>query len=254
MIMEIKYTRHPDQTQLAYCHHPASPQQQHKPGLLFLPGYGSDLDGTKAKTLFNWAIEQGLQATLMDYGGHGYSSGQFTEGTIGQWRDHARYILETITSRGQILIGSSMGGWIMMLLALESPQRVCGLMGLATACDFPSRSILPSLTAEQKEELNTQGEIILDYSSLPMTKYFLEESVHHHLFDSGHLSQITCPVTLIHGVGDSVIPWSWSCELQQELGSDYVTVTLIKHGNHRLSDSQSLEIITDSLARLYGVV
>lgn len=252
--MEIKYTRHPDQTQLAYCHHPASSTQKHKPGLLFLPGYGSDLEGTKATTLFNWAIEQGLQATLMDYGGHGYSSGKFREGTLGQWRNHARYILETITSGRQILIGSSMGGWIMMLLALQSPKRVCGLMGLATACDFPSRSIEPSLTDEQKQQLKTKGETIIDYSSLPMTQHFLEESMDHNLFGTGDLNQITCPVTLIHGVGDSVIPWHGSCELQQELGSDYVTVTLIKHGNHRLSDSQSLKIIIDSLARLYDLV
>jgi pimeloyl-ACP methyl ester carboxylesterase len=102
--MEVQYTQHPDGTQLAYRHHPASAKNQDQPGLLFLPGYGSDMDGTKATQILSWAKEQGVQATFMDYGGHGYSSGQFTKGTLGQWKDHARYILETITSGTQILV------------------------------------------------------------------------------------------------------------------------------------------------------
>jgi len=252
--MEISYSKHADGTQLAYRHHPAIAKQNRQPGLLFLPGYGSDMEGTKATTLFSWANQQGLQVTLMDYGGHGSSSGQFTQGTLGQWCDHARHILETITSGPQILVGSSMGGWIMMLLALQYPQRVCGLMGLATATDFPSRLILPALSDQQKQALNTSGEIFLNYSSLPMTQRYIQESVNHHLLDTKRLANLTCPVTLIHGVQDSVVPWRWSCQLQQELGSDSVTVILIKHGNHRLSDPESLDILIDSLARLYKVV
>lgn len=252
--MEISYSTHADGTQLAYRHHPAIAKQNHKPGLLFLPGYGSDMEGTKATTLFAWAKQQGLRATLMDYGGHGSSSGQFTEGTLGQWTDHARHILETITSGPQILVGSSMGGWIMMLLALQCPQRVCGLIGLATATDFPSRLILPTLSNEQKQELTSKGKILLSYSSLPITQRYIEESVNHHLLATECLSNLTCPVTLIHGVQDSVVPWMWSCQLQQELGSDSVTTILIKHGDHRLSDSQSLDLLIDSLARLYEIV
>ncbi|MFB6277638.1 MAG: alpha/beta fold hydrolase [Halothece sp.] len=252
--MEISYTKHTDGTELAYRHHPASSQQQHKPGVLFLPGYGSDMEGTKATKIFSWATQQGLQATLMDYGGHGNSSGQFTEGTFGQWCDHAGHILETITSGPQILVGSSMGGWIMMLLALQCPQRVCGLMGLATATDFPSRLILPSLSNEQKQELRRKGETILTYSSLPITQRYIEESVNHHLFETERLRNLTCPVTLIHGVQDSVVPWMWSCQLQQELGSDSVTVILIKNDGHRLSEPQSLDILINNLARLYEAV
>ena len=248
--MEISYSKHTDGTQLAYRHHPASSQQMDKPGILFLPGYGSDMEGTKATKLFNWAREQGLQATLMDYGGHGSSSGRFTNGTLGQWRDHASHILETIASGPQILVGSSMGGWIMMLLALQWPQRVSGLMGLATATDFPSRLILPSLTNEQKQELRRKGETILTYSSLPITEHYIQESVNHHLFDTGHLRNLTCPVALIHGVQDSVVPWMWSCQLQQELGSDSVTVILIKNDGHRLSEPQSLDIAINNLARM----
>lgn len=251
MIMEIRYSKHPDGTQLAYRHHPASVKQKDQPGILFLPGYGSDMEGTKATKIFAWAMQQGIQATLMDYGGHGSSSGQFTEGTLGQWRDHARHILETITSGQQILIGSSMGGWVMMLLALQCPQRVCGLIGLATAVDFTSRSILPSLSDQQKEELEIEGQTILTHSSLPITQGFLKESVHHHLMANQRLHRLTCPVTLIHGRQDAVIPWGWSCELQQELGSDEVTVILLKNGDHRLSDEESLDVLIDRLASFY---
>lgn len=249
--MEINYTQHPDGTQLAYRHHPAAAQQSQQPGLLFLPGYGSDMEGTKATQIFAWAQQQGLQATLMDYGGHGNSSGQFREGTFGQWVDHARHILENITSGKQLLLGSSMGGWVMMLLALQYPQRVCGLIGLATATDFTARLILPSLSEQEKQDLKQQGEIILSYSGLPMTDHYIQESFHHLLFDTNSLSQITCPVTLIHGLQDSVIPWQCSCELQQALGSNSVTLILMKEGNHRLSDSKSINILRDSLARMY---
>jgi alpha-beta hydrolase superfamily lysophospholipase len=211
------------------------------------------MEGTKATKIFAWARQQGLQATLMDYGGHGHSSGQFTEGTLGQWSDHARHILETITSGRQLLVGSSMGGWIMMLLALQCPQRVCGLMGLATATDSTSQLILPALSDQQKQELRSQGEITLVEGSLPLSERYLQESVNHNLLPD-HLRTLTCPVTLIHGLQDNIIPWRWSCQLQQELGSESVTVTLIKHANHRLSDPQSLAIIIDSLARLYEVI
>jgi len=252
--MEISYSKHPDGTQLAYRHHAASVKQSYQPGLLFLPGYGSNMDGTKATQIFTWAKQQGLQATLMDYGGHGYSSGEFSEGTLGQWTDHACHILETITSGPQILVGSSMGGWIMMLLALHSPQRVCGLMGLATATDFTSRLILPGLSTQQRQELWTKGEIILAHSSLPMTQRYIQESINHHLLGNERLRTLSCPVTLLHGRQDTVIPWMCSCELQQEFGSDLVTVILLKSGDHRLSDPQSLDILIDSLARLYQVV
>ncbi|QDZ41288.1 alpha/beta hydrolase [Euhalothece natronophila Z-M001] len=249
--MEIKYCQHPDGTQIAYRHHPASSEQNHQPGLLFLPGYGSDMEGTKATTIFSWAKQQGVQATLMDYGGHGNSSGEFREGTLGQWTNHARYILETITSGPQILIGSSMGGWIMMLLALQYPQRISGLMGIATAIDFISELVLPNLSEQQKEALKVKGETILDYSGLPLTQRYVEEAVSHNLLKNKHLHDLTCPVTLIHGLQDSVIPWRWSCQLQQELGSDEVTLVVIKQGNHRLSDPQSLDLLVDNLARLW---
>jgi len=248
--MEIHYSQHPDGVQLAYRHHPAISHQTQKPGLLFLPGYGSNMEGTKATTIFNWAKQQGIQATLMDYGGHGNSSGKFTDGVLGQWTNHARYILETITSGPQILVGSSMGGWIMMILAIQCPQKVCGLMGFATATDFPSKLILPSLSLEQKQNLNTKGEIILTHSALPMTQAYLLESINHNLLGTRHLEKITCPVTLLHGLKDNVVPWRWSCQLQQEIGSTSVILTLIKQGDHRLSDAQSLGILIDSLARL----
>ncbi len=253
MNTEINYRKHPDGTLLAYRHQPAIAEHIHQPGILFLPGYGSNMEGTKATQIFNWATKQGLQVTLMDYGGHGSSSGQFTTGTLGQWLDHARYILETITSGSQILVGSSMGGWIMMLLALKCPQRVCGLMGLATAVDFTSGLIIPALSPEQKQQLASFGEITLDYSGLPITQRYLQESANHHLLNTEQIRRLTCPVTLIHGLQDTVVPWQWSCQLQQQLGSQEVTVILIKHGDHRLCDPQSLDLLMESLTRLYRV-
>ena len=227
-----------DGHEIAYSHQPGS-----TPGIVFCSGFNSDMQGTKAEALAHWCLADGRQFTRFDYFGHGQSTGDFVDGTIGRWRDDALAVLDEITSGPQIIVGSSMGGWIMLLLAQARPERICALVGIAAAPDFTERMRETGLTTEQLDALSARG-----YCDLPncyddgepyrISARLLEEGMNHLLLDKP--IAIQCPVRLLQGQCDEDVPWQHALAIADGLESDDVEVTLIKRGDHRLSESSDL--------------
>ncbi len=215
------------------------------PGLVFLTGFRSDMGGIKAVALERWARDQGRAFIRFDYHAHGQSSGDWADGSIGRWRDDALAVLDQLTEGRQILVGSSMGGWIALLLARARPDRVAGLMGIAPAPDFTERMIRPRLTAAQRDALESQGRFIApssyDPEGYPITRHLLEEAKAHLLLPGP--IPIRCPVRLLHGQRDPDIPWRTSLDLADALESPDVQVTLVKDGDHRLSRDADIALM-----------
>ena len=212
------------------------------PGLVFLGGFMSDMSGTKALALEAYARARGRDFLRFDYRGHGASSGRFEEGTVGAWADDAVAVLDELTAGPQILVGSSMGGWIMLLAALARPQRVAGLVGIAAAPDFTEDLIWARATTVQQAALESLGYVDnpSDYSETPyrITRRLIEEGRRHLLLAKP--IPLTCPVRLIHGLADADVPWQTSLRLAEALESRDVEVTLVKGAGHRLSEPQDL--------------
>lgn len=212
------------------------------PGLVFLGGFMSDMSGSKAQALEAYARARGRDFLRFDYRGHGASSGRFEEATVGAWADDAVAVLDELTAGPQILVGSSMGGWIMLLAALARPQRVAGLVGIAAAPDFTEDLIWARATTAQQAALESLGYVDnpSDYSETPyrITRRLIEEGRRHLLLAKP--IPLTCPVRLIHGLADADVPWQTSLRLAEALESRDVEVTLVKGGGHRLSEPQDL--------------
>ncbi len=213
------------------------------PGVVFLSGFVSDMTGTKATALEDHCRNVGRAFVRFDYLGHGASSGRFTDGTIGRWADDAIAVLDAATEGPQVLVGSSMGGWLMLLAALARPARVCGLVGVAAAPDFTEDLVWAGLDATQRETLMRDGLVHLapddGEEPTPITRDLSEEARGHLLLRAP--IPLTCPVRLIHGLADSDVPWRVSLDAAARLESDDVVVTLVKDGDHRLSDPDDLE-------------
>jgi len=213
-----------------------------EPGLMFLGGFMSDMSGGKAQALEAYARRCGRAFLRFDYRGHGASSGRFEDGTIGDWAGDAVAALDALTEGPQILVGSSMGGWIMLLAALARPQRVAGLIGIAAAPDFTEDLIWGRATPEQRAVIERQGYIDQpsDYSEAPyrITRRLIEEGRDHLLLHRP--LALTCPVRLIHGLADPDVPWQTSLRLAEALHSTDVEITLVKGGGHRLSEPADL--------------
>jgi len=222
------------------------------PGAVFLGGFQSDMTGTKAAALDADARERGRAFLRFDYSGHGASSGTFEDGTIGLWRADALAALDRLTAGPQILVGSSMGGWIALLAALARPERVAGLVLLAPAPDFTERLIRPSLNTEEREKLERDGRIAqpnpYDDEPTVITRSLLEEGRDHLLLDRP--IPIRAPVRILHGQQDDDVPWRLSLELAETLESADVETTLVKSGDHRLSTPEDLERLRATLDRL----
>jgi pimeloyl-ACP methyl ester carboxylesterase len=234
---------------LAYRRRSASRDGAKCPGIVFLGGFRSDMTGTKASTLDEFCHERGLSFLRFDYSGHGASSGDFVTGTISRWFADALAALDHLTEGPQILVGSSMGGWIMLLVALARPERIKGLVGLAPAPDFTETLIWWNLSDDDRARLLTDGKLEQpsDYSQEPtvITRALIEDG-RKHLLLNGRIA-IDAPVRLLHGLSDRDVPHQISIRLQQRLASQDVVVSLIKDGDHRLSRPQDL-------ARLCGAV
>lgn len=228
------------------------------PGLVFLGGFMSDMSGTKALALEDYAQRRGRDFLRFDYRGHGASSGRFEEATIGDWLGDALAALDTLTAGPQILIGSSMGGWIALLVARARPERVAALIGIAAAPDFTEELIWARATPAQRAALENAGYVDhpSDYSAEPyrITRRLIEEGRGHLLFDKP--IPLTCPVRLIHGLQDAEVPWQTSLRLAEALDSDDVEVNLVKSAAHRLSEPADLarleRTIEELTARLAG--
>ena len=227
------------------------------PGVMFLPGFNSDMEGTKALALDAWCADRGIQFTRFDYSGHGLSEGAFSEGSIGHWSGDAIHVIDEVTNGPQVLVGSSMGGWIMLLVALARSQRVAGLLGIASAPDFTERLFNERLSEEQLTSLQRTG-----YCELP--NHYGDEKPHvigrqliedgrKHLLLGGRID-IAVPVRLLHGDADTDVPWQLSAAIADQLVSEDVVLQLVKHGDHRLSSIEDLQRIIDVLEQLISAV
>ncbi len=226
------------------------------PGIIFLGGFMSDMSGTKATHLEAHAAERGRAFLAFDYSGHGLSGGTFEEGSIGRWAEDAIALLDSVTEGPQVLVGSSMGGWIMLLAALARPERVAGLVGIASAPDFTETLIWEQLPPEQRQVLLEQGRLEQpsDYGEEPyvITRHLIEEGRNHLLLQSP--IPIACPVRLLHGLEDADVPFDVSLSLVDALQGEDVQVTLVKGGDHRLSEPANLALLDATLDRLVAQV
>jgi pimeloyl-ACP methyl ester carboxylesterase len=231
---------------LAYRHIPGDP-----PGILFCGGYTSDMDGTKALALDRYCRSRRRTYTRFDYRGHGASTGRFADGTIGAWCADALAVLDRVTLGPQVVVGSSLGGWIMLLLALARPERVRALVGIAAAPDFTEDLLLPQASAEQRRQLAADGHWLQPSAygdpPYPVTRALLEDGRRHLLLRAP--IAIRCPVHLLHGQRDPDVPWQTALTLAERLESEDVTIELIKAGDHRLSTPAGLARIIAALER-----
>lgn len=222
------------------------------PGVVFLGGFMSDMTGSKALALEEHCRSIGQQFIRFDYRGHGQSSGKFEDCTIGQWKDDVIAILDQLTRGPQILVGSSMGGWVMMLVAMARPKRVAGLVGVAAAPDFTEHLLWDAFTPEQQQELRDKGRIEVpncyDDKPYPITMELIAESGNHLVLDGA--IPIHCPVHLIHGMKDADVPWEFSVTLNEKLESQDVKTTLVDDGDHRMSDPRHLQLLCKTLDKM----
>jgi pimeloyl-ACP methyl ester carboxylesterase len=212
------------------------------PGIVFLGGFRSDMAGTKALFLEDYCCRRGRAYVRFDYFGHGASSGDFAEGTVSRWHDDSLAVIDSLTDGPQILVGSSMGGWIMVLAALALPERIAGLVGVAAAPDATTDLMAARFSEAQRRELYEKGRVILpsefDPAGYLYTRSLIEDG-NRNLVLRGPIP-LTCPVRLLHGMDDKSVPWRQSLKLAERLQSQDVALTLIKDGDHRLSRDQDL--------------
>ena len=218
------------------------------PGLVFLPGYKSDMSGGKATAVFEWARGQGRACLLLDYSGCGASHGDFADGTLGRWRDEVVALVEAELTGPVVLIGSSMGGWLMLLAAGALEERVAALVGIAAAPDFTEWGV----TAAERAQLE-RGETVLQenpYGPGPTP-------IHAALWRDAQAQRVLrgeialdCPVRLLHGQRDADVPFEISLRLAERLRSADVQTTLIKDGDHRLSRDRDIAQLIQTLAAL----
>jgi pimeloyl-ACP methyl ester carboxylesterase len=220
------------------------------PALVFLPGYMSDMAGSKATALFAEAQERGRACLLLDYSGCGQSAGDFADGMLSRWRDEVLALIASYVSGPVLLVGSSMGGWLMLLVAEHLKHRLDGMIGIAAAPDFTRWGYTPA----QRESL-AAGETIYEpnpYGPEPTPTYpefFADAECHLRL---ERAIGLTCPVRLIHGKCDADVPWEISLKLKAALRSDDVQVTLIEDGDHRLSRDSDIATLKAIVAEFYG--
>lgn len=220
-----------------------------RPGLVFLGGFRSDMTGTKAVWIEGWARARGRAFLRFDYTGHGASSGTFEEGAIGDWARDAADAVGALTEGPQILIGSSMGGWIALLLARTMPERVAGLLGIAAAPDFTEDLMLPGLGAEARERLWAEGRIALPSAYDPeptvITRRLIEDGRANLVLRSP--LPLPCPVRLLHGTADADVPVSVALRLLDHLEAADAQLTLVKGAGHRFSEPAERALIGKTL-------
>lgn len=215
------------------------------PCVVFLGGFKSDMGGTKAVFLEEQCRARGQAYLRFDYSGHGQSDGDFEAGTIGIWKRDALAVFDHINPESAILVGSSMGGWIALLVLLERPETVMGVVGIAAAPDFMTDHYPGKLSESDWEALRTKGrvEIPTPYGPDPYvyTKALYDDAPSHYLLDK--INMIEAPVTLIQGMADPDVPWEITAKIQAAFKGGTVDVVLIEDGDHRLSRPEDLAVI-----------
>ncbi len=226
-------------------------------GLVWLGGYRSDMAGTKAEALDNWAINKGRSCCRFDYSGHGESGGKFINGTISRWLDESLAVFDQFTGGPQILVGSSMGAWVALRLVQEltgrnERDRLRGLLLLAPAPDFTHELMMPHLSDEHKNQLKNQGYMEEQSEYCDEPNIFTRD-----LFEDGEKNRVMtgpidtgCPVHIIQGMKDEDVPYQHAMKLMTYLPGENVTMTLVKDGDHRLSRDQDIELMLRSIENL----
>ncbi len=236
---------------IAYRHRPAL--AGNLPGILFIGGFRSAMRGVKARWLDHLAAAWGLGYTRFDPLGHGETGGAFLQGDISTWLSDTLTVLDTVTQGPQILIGSSMGGWLMVLTALARLERLAGLIGIAAAPDFTARLIEPRLTSALRDALDRDG-VFYRASAYgdpdPITARLLADGRNNLILNRTHTMPV--PVRLLHGTEDADVPYEYSLALAQNLKSPDLRVTLLKGADHRLSHSRDLAVLAQTLAEFFG--
>ena len=237
------YLARPDGLRLAYRRSAGA-----GPTLVFLPGYMSDMEGGKAVALHGWAQRQGRAMLRLDYAGNGASEGRFADGTLASWRDDVLLLIDRLVDGPVVLVGSSMGGWLALLVALARPERVAGLIGIAAAPDFTQWGF----TDADKALLRTEGRIEepTPYGDQPYvtTRAFWESGQALRLLE-GEIA-IDCPVRLLQGQADPDVPWDIALRIATQLRSSDVQTLLIKDGDHRLSRDGDIALLIRTVSTL----
>lgn len=224
------------------------------PTLVFFPGFMSDMEGSKALALEAFCAERGQAYIRFDYSGHGKSSGKFADGTIGAWKDDALAVVDQLTEGPLVLVGSSMGGWIGLLVALDRKDRVQAYVGLAAAPDFTRELCWNLYSDEIRATLKKDGVYYeaCDYGDDPyaITMKLIEEGDQHLLL--GKPIGLDCPVRLIQGMKDPDVPYKTAERLAENLTSEDVVITYVKNGDHRLSGEDDLKRLCRIVKEISG--
>jgi pimeloyl-ACP methyl ester carboxylesterase len=227
------------------------------PGLFWLGGFKSDMKGTKAEALDRWAAEHGRAMVRFDYSGHGESGGNFLDGTIGRWLEESLAVFDAFCRGPQVAIGSSMGGWLALLMVRELARRgvaanaqVTGLVLVAPAVDFTEELMWKRFAPEVRREIEDKGMWARpsQYSEEPylISRGLIEEARNHLLLEG--MIETGCPVRILQGVQDPDVPWQHAVELSARFARDDVVLTLVKDGDHRLSRPEDIERLIAAVA------
>ncbi len=242
--LSIRYVTAADGTSIAYEHLAGE-----APTVVFLGGYNSEMAGTKGSFLSEWCRRKGRAFLRFDYAGHGLSGGAFVDGTIGRWRDDALLVIDHCVTGPVVLVGSSMGGWIMLLVARALGERVAGMVGVAAAPDFTRDLMWEAFDEDTRRRLREEGMIRLpseyDDWEVPVRMAFIEDGLDHIQLDSP--IPLRCPVHLLHGRRDPDVPWRTAEKLSEQLESSDVTISYFKDGDHRLSEPVYLQHLANAL-------
>lgn len=231
---------------IAYHQHPGI-----NPGIVFLGGFKSDMNGTKATHLESWARSAGRAFLRFDYSGHGQSSRKFTDGSIGEWAEDAAAVIGELTEGPQVLVGSSMGGWISLILAGKTPQNIAGLVGIAAAPDFTEDSMWASFSEDQRQCLARQGQLELpsDYGEPYVITQKLIKDGRNHLVLQSPMS-LPFPARFLQGDADTDVDQTVALRILRHASGDDIRLTLVKGADHSFSTPECLDLIGQAISEV----